>query len=166
MAEDRFANIFTAEVVQTAANTLTFAELQFGITLRDRIAIAIDEVYFYVNTAALALMTTANDRMEFALSVSDQPTSLSDLSDRRILHATNINRIDMGTAASGMLIKMPLKESFAPPMIVLPNRIYVGIQSAGLASVVTLQMRMHYRTVPISRDDQLIEVLESFQLST
>ena len=164
MAEDRFANVFTASVVMSAANVLTFAELNFGITLRDRIAIVIDELYFYPSFAALAEMTATGDRISWGITISDQVADINVLSDRRIMYNQSIFRLDAGTAASAVIKQRPFKESFSPPIIVLPNRMFFGSSSAGLTSAATTQMRMHYRTVKISSDDQLIEVLETLQL--
>lgn len=165
MAEDRFANVFTAQVVQTAANTLTWAQMNFGINLRDRIGMVIDEIFFYITHTQLALMTATGDHIQMSLATSDNITSL-DPSDRRILYQHQLVRLDGGTAANLWMEQFPIKVSFAPPMIVLPNRLYLGVLSAGLASSITLTMRLHFRTVPISQDQQLIEILETFQLST
>lgn len=166
MAEDRFANIFTARVVMSAANTLTFNELVFGITLRDRVAIVIDQAFFWVNAAALGEMTTSSDRVEMALTVSDQVTAIGDMNDRRVMFGTNLIRHDLGTAASSTIFRMPLKEEFLPPLIILPNRVFFGVDTNGLASAATCYLRLHYRTVSITQDRQLIEVLEAFQLAT
>ena len=166
MAEDRFANVFTAEVVQSATNVLTFGEMVFGITLRDRVAVVIDELYFYLSAAGLALMTAVSDSISMGITVSDQVSDITDLADRRILYTQILIRADFGTAAAAQFIRMPLKESFSPPVLALPNRFYFGVDSAGLASVLTARLRMHFRTEKITQDQQLIEVLETFQLST
>lgn len=166
MAEDRFANVFTAEATQGGANALVFTELTFGITLRDRIAIVIDELYFYASRTAIQEMTAVGDQLQWALVVSDQVTDLNDLGDRRILYATFVQRADFGTAAGAAHIRIPIKESFAPPLISLPNRLYFAANSEGLATAAIFRLRMHFRTVSITQDQQLIEVLEAFQLST
>jgi len=166
MAEDRFANTFSAIVTLSAANTLTYAEMNFGITLRDRVAIVIDELYFIIAQGALTEMTTLGDNCQMAISVSDQPTNLMDYADRRILYSTRVSRQDFGTAAGGQFFRVPVKESFAPPLIALPNRLFFGATSVGLASAQQFQLRMHFRTVSITQDQQLVEVLEAFQLST
>ena len=152
----------------SAAQVLTFVELNFGMTLRDRIAIVIDELYFYISQTVMDEMTAVSDRIAMALTVSDQVTNIfsSNLEDRRILYQTQVARADFGTAASAAHIISPLKQSFSPPMIALPNRIFFGIDTSGLASAGNCVMRMHFRTVRITQDQQLIEVLESFQLST
>lgn len=168
MAEDRFANIFTASVIMTAANALTFGELNFGISLRDRIAIVIDQLFFYVPNSILDDMTTLADQISMALCASDQITSIfsSGLGDRRIIFMKEIQRQDFGTAASATFLQQPLEVMFTPPMIVLPNRLFIAMDTNGLATPGSCVMRMHFRTVKISQDDQLIEVLEAFQLSS
>ncbi len=166
MAEDRFANVFTASVTESAAGVLTFVEMTFGITLRDRVAIVLDELLFYVTAATLSLMTANSDQIMYAVTVSDQVTDLEDLADRRILYAGSWVRMDFGTAASAQILHLPVKAVFSPPMIALPNRLFLGVDSGGLASAIKLFMRMHFRTVKITQDQQLIEVLEAFQLST
>ncbi len=165
-AEDRFANVFTAEVTMSAANVLTFGEMNFGITLRDRVAVVIDTLYFFLPVGTIAEMTTVNDRITCALCVSDQITDLDDMADRRILFSKRIQRADLGTAASGVFVHMPMDVSFSPPLIALPNRLFLGVDTTGLASAAVTQLRMHFRTVSITQDQQLVEVLEAFQLST
>jgi len=166
MAEDRFANVFTAEVTMSAANTLTFVQMDFGMTFRDRIAVVIDELFFYPGSAAIVQMTTAADELIMGITTSDQPGGLLDLADRRIVYSHIVGRYDFGTAASGTLVERVFKQSFSPPLIVLPTRMFFGFQTVGLAAAQTCVMRMHYRTVSITQDQQLTEVLEAFALST
>ena len=165
MAEDRFANVFTAQVVSSAANTLTFLEMPFGITLRDKIAVVIDELYWYITGATQLEMTTGQDSVNMSITLSDQVADIADLSDRRIVSHMSFSRRDFGTAASAQFIVMPLKQSFAPPILVLPTRMFVGLLTGGLASAATVTLRMHFRTVPITAESQLREVMETFQLS-
>lgn len=166
MAEDRFANVFTATVLQSGANALTFAEMNFGLNLRDRVAIVIDELYWYLASNMYGLMTVAADLVSVAVTVSDQVTDIQDMADRRIIFQRRVLRADWGTAASGGLVLEPFKDSFSPPIIILPTRVFIGIASAGLASATGCTLRMHYRTVSLTADQQLLEVLETFQMST
>lgn len=166
MAEDRFANIFSVEVTLSAANTLTFSEMQFGITLRDKLAIVIDQVFIFMTAGDLSLFTANADRATFAITNSDAMTDITDYGDRRNMIIKQISRSDFGTAASGAMIQMPLTESFSPPMIALPTRMFFAADSAGLGNPLVARLRMHFRTVPITSEQQLTEVLESFQLST
>lgn len=162
-ADDRFANIFTAEVAMPSANSLGFVEMNLGISLRDKIALIVDELYMYPSITSIAEMTTTADNILMALTISDSVSSIGDLGDRRILYTHVIYRQDLGTAASGRIGETPYKQSFSPPLIVLPTRLFFGMVSAGLASAATATLRMHYRTVNVTSDRQIIEVLETLQ---
>jgi len=166
MAEDRFANIFSSSVTQASANSFTFTQLEFGIGIRDKLAIVFDEIYVFLRTSEIALMTALSDRITLAWTISDAVTDPNDYSDRRIIYSMELQRADFGTAASGAFLRMPLKESFAPPMIVLPTRLFFGVASAGLAAAITVRSRLHFRTVPMTTEQQLNEVLEAFQLAS
>jgi len=166
MAEDRFANVFTARLNMSSANGTDFVEMSFGMSLRDRIAIVIDELYFYPDLSAVSEMTTDRDSLQWAITVSDQVTALADMTDRRIIYGGTITRGDFGTAASAEYLDLPTKVSFAPPLLILPTRVFFGGHTIGLASAANFTLRMHYRTVNITQDQQLLEVLETFQLST
>jgi len=166
MAEDRFANVFNATLDMTAANAVSFAQLNFGVSLRDRIGIVIDQLFWFPGAATLGEMTTNLDRIIMAITLSDQITSIADLSDNRIIFVEELQRLDFGTAAAATVIKKPIVSEFAPPIIVLPTRMFLAMDSVGLASAGHVDLRMHYRTVSISAETQLREVLETFQLST
>jgi len=165
VAEDRFANVFSAEVVMTGANVLTFVEMNFGITLRDRVAIVIDQLWWFPTASMITEMTSTGDLIRASVGVSDQPTTILP-DDRRFLSIQEWHRLDFGTAAGGQILEIPTVQTFFPPLIALPNRLFLGLITAGLASAGTMRLRMHFRTVSITQDQQLVEVLESFQLST
>ena len=166
MAEDRFANVFSSSITLSAANTLTFAEMNFGIQLRDKLAIAIDQVFIFISAGNLALMTATGDSITVGLTNSDAVTTLEDYGDRRNIFTKQLTRTDGGTAGNFQLTEQPMMLEFSPPMIVLPTRMFMGADSAGLASAIGVEMRIHHRTVPLTTEQQLNEVLESFQLST
>lgn len=165
MAEDRFANVFTAEVTMTGANVLSFVEMNFGITLRDRVAIVIDQLFWFPSLGAIAEMTTSGDFIRGAITVSDQPATLN-MDDRRLLMIEEWVRMDYGTAAGGEILNFPRVTTFFPPLIALPNRLFLACVTGGLATAAIMRIRMHFRTVSITQDQQLVEVLEAFQMST
>lgn len=162
MAQDMFPNVYSAAVTQSAANTLTFVQLNLGIGFRDFLGVAIDSLRFYPLAAMVNEMTTDNDRLHMAITTSDTVTDITDMSDQRVVEAWSLTRKDFGTAASAQLYTRPWLIEFAPPILALPQRLYLGLDSAGLASAGTAQLRMHYRTVNISQQQQLVEVLETF----
>ena len=164
---DRYANIATFNVTESAAGTLTFAELRTNAGIdasrRRATAILVDEIDYFPNRATAALMTTAGDDQLFGLTISDGVTDLQDMSDSRILHSARITRVDWGTAGSAQFEYAPLVFQFFPPLITAERSIYLGLESAGLASASNLRARMYYRTVEIT-DGEFLEIAEVFRL--
>lgn len=167
MAIDKYANIATISVQQSAADTITFQELRTNLgVMSGRLgaqAMLIDQINYYYSVTAPALMTTAADLIQGAVTISNVPPSLGDAADRRILDMNQLQRVDWGVAASGQMLEMPRIHQFFPPLILAERSIYLGVNSSGLASAITLNVRIYYRTVEIS-NTELIELLEVFRL--
>ncbi len=167
MAEDRFANIATLQITQTGANVISFSELRTNVGIASNrqsgIAMIIDEIDYMLGFAALQEMTTANDRIEFGLSISNAVDDLADITDRRVLHAGSLLRTDQGTAASAKFHKQPFSYQFFPPIITAERSLYLGMDSTGLASAGVLRCRIYYRTVELTQG-QFLELAEVFRL--
>ena len=167
MAEDRYANIATVSVTESAPGTLTFTELRTGMGIqanrKTAVAMLIDQIDYFVAQGAFALMTTAQDRIQMAITISNGIINLVDISDRRILHSAEMTRVDLGTAGSGIMVNMPLTHQFFPPLILAEKSLYLGVDSVGLAAVVALNARIYYRTTDLN-DSELLEISEVFRL--
>jgi len=166
MAEDRFANVFSAEVTESAANTLTFAQLNFGITFRDKMAIVVDQIFWLLIGGVLDDFDAEGDGVSMALTTSDQVTDITDFADTRVLVLKMLRTITLGTMADSHILEQPYVSSFTPPLIVIPTRLYLAVWGSSLAAAAILRARIHFRTVPVSTEQQLTEVLETFQLTT
>lgn len=167
MAEDRWANIATMAVTESAVGTLTFSELRTGMGIqasrKTAVAMLIDQIDYFISGGAFADITTAVDAIQMALTISNGVTNIVDIADRRILNSTEMTRVDLGTAASAHLVVMPLTRQFFPPLITAEKSLYLAINSNGLATVTALNCRIYYRTVTLS-DAELIEISEVFRL--
>ena len=164
---DKYANIATLEVTLSAANTLTFQEMQTNLGIdpdrKKAVAMIIDEIDYLPGTTSLTEMTAANDRIDMSITISNNVPVIVDITDRRILHSATIVRLDGGTAGNFILQRTPFSYQFFPPLITAEKRIYLGCMSAGLASAMTLRCRIYYRTVAIDQAD-FIELAEVFRL--
>lgn len=166
MAEDRFANIATFTVTESAAGTITFTELntQLGfISGRRPIAMLVDEIDFFIAPASMALIAGDGDQIAMGVTLSNNVTDLGDLTDRRILNSMYVRREDAGTAATVMMTKMPIVHQFFPPLIHAEKLMYLGIVSSSLATPATGLARIYYRTIELS-DAELVELTEVFRL--
>ena len=161
--EDRFANLASAKVVQSAANTLTFVEMNTGISLGAGIGILIDQIDYYPTSAGIADMTTSGDQIDMAWTTSNVITDIQNVSDRRVIDLFSFFRFDLGTAASGALIKEPFSKQYFPPLIIAAPKLYLALASSGLAGVATLRSRLHYRYIELT-DKEYLEIAETFIL--
>lgn len=161
LTDDRFRNVLSAEVIMSAADTLTFAEVQTGASLGMRLGLVIDAIDFYPPASGYALMTTAGDAISMAWTTSDQVTDLNDEADSRIIHPVKIVRVDFGTAASAQLTHLPMHVEFTPPIIVASPKLFLAADSNGLASALTVRSRMAFRFISLNAQEYL-EIAETF----
>ena len=164
---DRFANIMTFRVTESAPSTVTFAEVVTNVgidsTRRSGVAILIDEIDYYIDIETLALMTADGDDVIAAITISNNVTALHTMSDRRILDGFTATRQDYGVAASGGLIIQPFVKQFFPPLIMAERSIYLGVEGSGLATPATVSARIYYRTHQIT-SEEFVEIAEVFRL--
>lgn len=164
---DRYANIASLSVTESAAGTLTFTELRTGIGIdasrKEATAILIDEIDYYLAAGTLNLITASGDDILTGITVSNAVTSISDIGDARVLHSQVTTRMDFGTAGNGILFKQPDPHQFFPPLITAERSIFLGLQCNGLASPGTISARLYYRTVRLT-EGEFIELSEVFRL--
>jgi len=166
---DRFANFASIEVVQTSANSLTFASLATNMGFLGRrdqaLAMVIDEIQYSPGRTGAALMTAANDHITLALTTSDQITDLEDLTDNRLLDFHEIFMQVIGTPTAIAFIEFPFRKQFFPPIITAERTLFVAIRTAGLASAVTSRIRILFRVETLT-GAELVELSEVFRLTS
>jgi len=169
--KDAFANIAFLTVAESAANTLTFAQLQLTTTLMsEKAALIIHRAEFNLNNINSCFDSTS-DYCDLALTVSDRVTPLYDLSQPEILFFARTQRQDFGAAASGFLYDGPRIIDFTnlpgTGLIVPADRLYIGIKSTGApgANVQSVQMRLYY-TVKSIATDEYWELIEARRVMT
>jgi len=163
-SEDRYTNLATTSVTESAAGTLTYAELATGISLGQGIGMLIDQIDYYVNASVIEDIVGAGDSVVMGWATSNAPPSIA-ATDRRFLHiAQLIVEPPIGTPASaGRPIQMPLVYQFFPAMIVAAPRLFLGIQGSSLNAAAIMTSRMYFRYIELS-DKEYLELAEAFIL--
>lgn len=155
--EDRFANILRAEVVESAANTITFKEILTGISLGAGVGLLIDQINYYLSDAVVALLTADTDALTVGWTITDTLTEL--VAD----DASVIDMMEISTqfVTSGTVyVKSPVIHQFFPPIIRATPRLYLAVQGAALPSALTLQSRMFFRYIDLSTQEY-VELVET-----
>ena len=164
MAQDKYANILTVGLATSAANTITFKEINLGISLAQRMGIVIDQVDYYLATSDLATLSAAGDCIAAGLTSNQNPTDLFDLTDRRILHAASFHGQE--STSGYRYTQLPFTKQFFPPIIYAGPSLYFAVDSDSLASVTgEVQARVYYRFIDITAQEYL-ELAETFLVNS
>lgn len=162
--EDRYTNLASASVTESAVGTMTFSELVTGISLGQGMGILIDQIDYTFNRATMDLLVAASDEIGAGWFTSNAVTTLN-INDRRNIHALRFYaQPTIGTpAGGGALSMMPVVHQFFPPLIIAAPRIYFGIRSANIASPALCESRIYFRYIELSSQEYL-ELAETFIL--
>lgn len=160
MAEDKYANRAGIAVTESAAGTLTFAELITGVGFQTKRGMLIDQIDYLVPVLTLALLVAGGDIVRYGITISTGVIDLEDTTDLRILHAGSIQSKLFGVAANMVIVRMPLQHQFFPSLIHANIRIYLAVQGASLASAATVRCRLYWRHVDLS-DREVSELVQA-----
>ena len=152
MPEDRYANMGGIEVIESGANTLTFAEKLTGVGFNTKKGMLIDQIDYFIPNATQLLLLGNADMIRFALTVSSSVDDLEDVGDSRILHSGSWNLQSLSSVGFNF-IKMPLSFQFFPSLIHAQQRIFLGVQGSSLASAATVRARFYWRFVDLNDRD-------------
>jgi len=161
-SKDIYANMAYLGVLETAANTLTFAKLQIAYpSLLDRkygLLINRCDIEF----AGLSGLDATSDAVECAITVSDGISSLS-LQNPEVLIREKLIRWDIGAAASGFFFHLPITRDFSTMpgggILVPADRLFIAVKGTTAGNAMNAYMRLYYTIIELSAEDywQLVE---------
>jgi len=159
-----FVNLAHIQVVESAANTLTFKKLETGISIVEKVAWLIHRISYYLTTVNATLFNGTGDSISVGLGSSNSITNVEDMSNPAILDLLTLIRQDLGAAASGVFQVLPWQHDFAElpggGILIPPNPLYAFIQGGGLTAAMTARLRLWYTPVELKVDEywQLVEM--------
>jgi len=160
---DKFANVITMEVETSAANTLTFEEVQIGLSLFDKTGILLSRIEYEPFNSAFAQMTATTDSIFIGVTTSNQLSELNP-DQAAVVDRYMVQRQDLGAAATGALINTPfVKDLSTLPgggILITPKPWYIGITSTGLAATCKAYVRFYFTIMKLSPQDYF-ELLET-----
>lgn len=162
---DQFVQYASAQVTETAANTLTFQQLQTGGMLFERRAMVFHRIEYAVNVGAL---DAEADKITFGWITNNQVTAPT-LDDPNVIDLNLARRADAGAAASAQFYMDPyIKDFSALPgggLIVPSHPLYLFAVGDSLASAVTITSRVFFTLKTLSAQD-FIELVEALRVIT
>lgn len=160
---DQFANKAIQRITTSAADTLTFGELNFAAGVFQRIAIVIHRVVYTPGTASVGALVTSSDILYFAITVSNGITDLA-LTHPEIIDLLRMQGYQAGTAASGdakdTTIIHDLSMLPGGGWIIPASPIYLAASSAGIGATVNCDIELDFTFRELA-DADYIELIQS-----
>lgn len=163
---DTFANQACITVTESAANTLTFQKLETGISIGARQAWIIHRLEYFFDS--LSTLNGTTDVLQMGISQSNSWTAVS-AAEPSILDICWFERLDFGTAATGLISFKPLIKDFgALPgggLLIVPNPLYAFAKGTGCAALTSSKVRVYYTQIDV-KDAEFYELWQSRVLLT
>ena len=163
---DMFANRAYGSVTETAANTLTFNEIQTGVAIFEKIAWVIHAIDYHVPVAAWNELSGDDDEVIMGLCVSNQITSTA-LNQMAIVHQLRVGSMASGTVGNLETRDLIRRSEFSSwpggGLIIPPSPLFAFAQGASLAAAVSVDLLIYYTHMALKADEYW-ELVESRRL--
>jgi hypothetical protein len=160
--KDQMVNIVYQTVVESGANTLTFAKFETGYGTLDRVGWIINRIEYYPTTWAPDANTDAH---EFAITTSNQISALG-LEAASVKHFIR-EQLILQTAVGWGVLRTPIIVDLSTlpgnGILVLPNPLYIAVKGTGCAGPITLKCRLYFQTLTLD-SDLWMELVEQTRL--
>ena len=161
MKNDTFANLAAVFPLEASAGTAAYSKYAFPFSIMDKMGLIINRIEYWPTN--LSSLNSGTDTVTGGLSISSSITDLADQSNPAIVDSFRLQRLDLGTAASGLFIGEPFVKDFSSlpggGLLVAPNPLYGFVQSSGAAGVMGCWIKLFYNYMELSADEywQLVE---------
>lgn len=162
---DKFANKFYGRVVESAANTLTFAEIQTNVDVFSKKAWILHKLEWFFGSTERSKLDATDDVITAALTSSNQLSSLS-LDNAGVIDLFEIS-VDFGTAVGFEQFISPIARDFTPlpggGLIIAPRPLYLAVKGTSLANALTVAVRGYFTALDLTADDYL-ELVDFYRI--
>lgn len=158
---DEFSNIAAMYIQEATADTFTAQKFDFPVSVLDKVGIVISRIEYYFGS--LANLNSSGDWVMAGLAVTKSVSDITDIEDPTILDSCCYTRLDIGTAASGLVLERPVIRDLSTlpggGILVSPNPLYGIMDSLGAGGVMGVSIRMYYTMRELAADEywQLVE---------
>ncbi|GAI82269.1 unnamed protein product, partial [marine sediment metagenome] len=161
--QDKYANVLTEKITMSAANTLTFQEVNIGLSLFDKAGILISRIEYQPTGGTIADLETTGDLIGMAVATSDNIANLG-VDQAAVVTYKSLIRLDLGTAAAGWIFELPLVQDFSQlpggGILITPKPWYIAMESGGLAAAGICTVRFFFTVVKLTAE-MYFELLET-----
>jgi len=158
---DQYANIAAVLNTETVAGTAAYTRFNFPYSVTDKVALLISRIEYWLGN--IHQLNTSQDYMIAALCAASSLVSLENQADPGLIDSCKLYRLDLGAAASGLMINMPIIKDFSAlpggGILVAPSPLYAGIIGSGAGGVVACWTKVFYTYKELATDEywELVE---------
>lgn len=156
-AKDIFSNIAYASVTASAVNTLTFSEINTGVSVHEKIAWVISKILWYPKQESIAQLTAADDILDMALTLNNKVSDIAELSDPAVIDLLSITSIIWGTPVGSHHTHRPFVRDFTSlpggGLIITPKPLYVAVKGTSLVTAEVVACRILYTIRKLAADE-------------
>lgn len=160
--QDKYANVLYDTVEESAANTLTFEEVNVGLNMFDKVGLLVNRLEY---SAFNQLLTADGDSMEFGLSASNGWTT-ADPGEDSVIDYNKFKVVDHGTAGNAIIWQIPYVKDFSNMpgggILITPKPLYLFVDGDGLGNPGTVKLRMYFTIIKLA-PQEYFELLEARQ---
>jgi len=164
-SKDNFANKFYGKVVESAANTLTFAEIKTNVSIFEKAAWVLHRLEFYLSPTDLAKLLGGGDSLKMAFTMTDKITSLG-LDSAGVIDMLELQHHNL-TSVGFSDIQFPVIRDFTGlpggGIIIAPRPLFVAAQGVSLATAITIEVRGYFTMMALSAD-QYLDLVDFYRI--
>lgn len=153
--KDSYANIGYGTVTMSAANTLTFSQIQFAVGLFQGIAILLHRVLWYPTNTSCREMVAATDDMQLAITTSNRLTAIADVAEPAVVALKRI--IGVGVAVEPWTLPLVTDYTMLPGggKLIPANPIYLAMVTVGAVAASAAKAHLEFTFVELQAADYL-----------
>jgi hypothetical protein len=160
---DEYSNMYQVTLTESAAGTLTFTEINLGLTLFQKKAILISRIVIDWGYTLVQAMVAAADTAIVGLCQSNQLSTIA-LSDSATIWKAQKGLVVYGTPANAKIEEVvdvyDLSTIPGGGEFLVPTPLYGAIQCGSIAAAQSVTMRMYFQVIDL-KEGEYIELLES-----
>ncbi len=164
--QDKFVNKAFAQLYTTAANTLSFQEIQTGMAMFEKVAWIIHRVLWFLGSSHNTELAGAGDSCTMAVVGNNQMAGLT-LRDQAVYDLLELQPVNMGVPATGELLKSPYVSDLtnlpSGGIIIPPRPLYIALTTLGYAAVANVSCRIEF-TYKELKGDEYWELVEATRI--
>lgn len=163
---DQYANKFYGSVTESAANTLTFQEIQTNVNIFDKTAWVLHRIEWYPEQAAVIQLVAGTDRLNMALTASNNLTAVG-LDQAAVIDLLTIDQIAVADSTGQQIREFPYIRDFTNlpggGLIIAPRPLFIAAQGVSIASAITVRVRGYFTVVELS-GDQYLDLVDFYRI--